>query len=690
MSDTHQLFSLVEQTRLGTLSNDQSSSNGMGVGCPSDGGISREIPDWGFKDFARVVERATNSAEWPIDGWFTISVWFGRSFRGNFRVNEPIMEDLMFWGDRVGTRMRAGLTKNHLVPWEDIEDFAFWSDDFVFVEFCPRMLGGSLPPLHLQRWLFPEIPDAPETDDDMRLKPLAAEVMEYSAYLAEMGTQVTGPLVERDIEDSSNNQVKLFFEFIAGLCDQDVPADKHVSVDFASRIFNDVPMNKEVLQRMFVWCDRLPLRLLVESTLGRMPLRDFISCGAALTCIVKIIVIPLILGGKPKGQKKNKATLGQVKHLEELIMSRVRKMTLNQGIKNVAKKQAGGLVKKAVKTVATKAAIPAPVSKLAIACVDAFDPRAKGAYIPNVHAKPSLKSHYLLKTSVSLSTAANAGSLFILIGPNLANDYNSIVAIEVPYGFGTNAINSNVGVIVQPEKFNTMFSSTELLADTSKQVRGSVFQIKVTYQGKLLERAGMYKILRMGPDQQIITSATTGVGSGLISSTATWDALRVLINANQHTRNVAIDGSPIDLNITAPHDCPFREVGKFPMCGDGGTTDNCTPGGATLWGGVNAVILIEGTSPLSVFRVAAIMHNEQRASNLIGVHSPSPAHLAETHKLLSDVSLAHETHAQQDHKPMKEHLVSELKKSGVLGQIEKGGFNFLKKNGASLAMAAFV
>lgn len=315
--------------------------------------------------------------------------------------------------------------------------------------------------------------------------------------------------------------------------------------------------------------------------------------------------------------------------------------------------------------------LTAASQKLVIAAASPFNERAKGVYLANEHAKPSLKSNALARFTIS----GNAGDeVFILLGPQLTNDRVSAAIVRVNSGFTGNSIQDVFPeCVVQAITLPHMYDSSGVADDKTLGVRGAACGLQIKYTGQTMNKGGSWSFLKLSDYVPLIVNPMVPE-FGPLSYEASWADLISYIKSSRLTRITSIGQSITQEMALLPRpDAQFSSEAKlnYPMIKGGytnpasdtsvlirgGDDDN----GATLYGGVFGVAYFRLQSAQQEFTAQLITHMEQKSDKLYQVHTPSPAHVQDHATVHQAIDKSHETHNDVPEKPLLHHVLDTIK-----------------------------
>lgn len=297
---------------------------------------------------------------------------------------------------------------------------------------------------------------------------------------------------------------------------------------------------------------------------------------------------------KKRNNKKKKLQVAERRWVDPSFVAGARKRRDKRVIENSVTARSGN---KGIYGAAPELEYSAATVKFLHCCIDPWDARSLGAYIPSECEGPSYKTRTVVRLTVTIGTG---GTGFVAFAPTLANDVACIASSNSTTYVGTSFDGDNAGgtgwawttMSALPFTFAQVSEPTQ-----QKGVSGRIvcFGYKITYAGTEANKGGIYHMIAF-PDR--------GTIAGLGPSTTPTIGSYPIANIR------AIDRQPMSdalFGLTSNEVC-FSSINEtetslmyYPF-GNGADTATDIP----LAGG----IFISGAASGSIFEVDVIQHSE--------------------------------------------------------------------------------
>jgi hypothetical protein len=320
--------------------------------------------------------------------------------------------------------------------------------------------------------------------------------------------------------------------------------------------------------------------------------------------------------------------------------------------------------------------IPSEVARYSKAMGDPSAAIARGVYLPNTHAKRSLKQFAPARGSIAVP---NGSTLYVIFAPSIAK--NSISVMFVVQSVGTTLVNA-AGQSFTSVAPPTNYATTDINGIDSLQARGSVAGLRMEYTGTELNRGGTFNVFQSTGNVPIFTYGTY---RGFQEVTQSWNTVTSDLSAQQTLRRVNLTRKiPIEFNQHGRADLPFFGDTtrtyyplNIPKISDDGSGSYLIAN-VTIGQMCESFAWYTATSDGVSFSYDYSTHVEYSAPFLDSQSSPSPAHVDEFTAVHAAVTVSQTQHSSDPHKSVKDHF-----KSTVLKELTGAG----KKYGPQLLMA---
>lgn len=312
---------------------------------------------------------------------------------------------------------------------------------------------------------------------------------------------------------------------------------------------------------------------------------------------------------------------------------------------------------------------PEAVQRFVLGTSHPFSEAAKTAYVPNEHAKPSFKTNAVTRGSIS---GLSGQTLVVCLHPALTNNYPSVSLLVLDESDFSTIVSGALSGASSSTFLNLdhMYDTGAINSQSSLGVRGCSIAGRFTYTGQSLYRGGDFSMLRLSDYQPIMG---TGGAFGPETDTYTWNDIRTFMRGSRLTRVQSLNLTQVvDFALIARPDCKFQ--GKvvtttYPMIHSSPEEDdgssNLVLDGVQIPGSVWAVGMYQFTDSAQTFRYEIIAHMEQKSQQLYQAHTASPAFVQEHAMLHAAIDKAHETHNDNPHKPVGDHVMDTIKSEAM-------------------------
>lgn len=317
--------------------------------------------------------------------------------------------------------------------------------------------------------------------------------------------------------------------------------------------------------------------------------------------------------------------------------------------------------------------------KLALAYQAPFHIGCKGAHLPNMHARPSMKSAPISRGTIAMSTATE--QVYILLHPNLANDAPSASVFVRDPAVAVNAIDTYETTLNLT--LDTMYSGSEIAANDVSG-RASVFGVRVEWTGTAGNRGGQINFLTLQDNLPLIYSSAQSDYAPLNENSTFGTVGDYVTNSKLTIASDFADKADFEFCLAAHQDTRWSPnssaIDTFPSfrpseSAIGGYRDNMAMGVASpflIHGGVYGIVVLKPGQSTGRFRVSIIQHMETHAPSTSSFHTPSPSAIVDTSTVHSAIKSAISSFAGQDQdhaSHVHSNLMTEIRAAGT----SKGG-----------------